>query len=200
MPPSPPLCPRHRSQRHRPTPTPLPGTDADADAAAAADAAADAAEAAPPAAEAAPPAGAAELRRLRVFMGERARAADDHPIGAVDVAARDGEIVEVVLDVDANDVLRVHDVAVHAARDLGRAAIEANLEATETHADADRAHRRAVLEEIGWEEEAFLRAASRLHLVRWAPSAQGALPQPTQAGPNIFDEVDLTVLCRLTVD
>lgn len=141
-------------------------------------------EASPSAAEATSPVARPELRRLRVFVGERARAEDNRLLGAVDVGARDGETVELVFDLDANTILRVHDAAFQWPLDLRMAEVEAHLLEVEANSDADRAYRLAALGEVGWDEESFLRSAVRLHVARWSP--QGT---PDDTGPTI-DELD----------
>eukprot|EP00966_Prymnesium_polylepis_P012756 293295-Prymnesium_polylepis.1 len=97
---------------------------------------------------------------LRIFMGERALAADNIHLGDATIVLTGDAPVEVVIDIDANDVVRVTQQQTVAQRALGTMQqLRENMAAAEANADADRTRRRALLEELGVSEAAFLGVA-----------------------------------------
>mmetsp|Transcript_14897 Transcript_14897/g.27453 ORF Transcript_14897/g.27453 Transcript_14897/m.27453 type:complete len:153 (+) Transcript_14897:1355-1813(+) len=98
------------------------------------------------------------VRRLRVFAGERAMAADNLLLGEVAVqAGADMASFEAVFDFDADGRLLVNGVQVAV---VSEAQVERHLESAEPFEAGDQAKRSAMLAELGVSEEDFLGASS----------------------------------------
>lgn len=94
-------------------------------------------------------------RTLRVYMGARALAADNHFLGEVEVQAGVAPVT-LVVDIDANDVLRMHGTRLDAYGDHNIVTVQNLLDAAAQFAEQDRAQRAALLAEEGLTEETFV--------------------------------------------